>query len=104
MFSARLETSRWKCTIVPGQKCGIEHAIHSLHEAFNSDESETVLQIDAKNAFTNLNRQQALIIIQNICTYTLLYGTHTTSHRNFSWKENASQEGTTQGDPLEMAM
>ena len=54
-----------------GQKCGIEHAIHSLREAFNSDESEAVLQNDAKNAFNSLNRQQSMINIQNI--YPSLY-------------------------------
>ena len=39
-----------------GQRCGIEHAIHSLREAFEQPETQAILLIDAKNAFNSLNR------------------------------------------------
>ena len=41
-----------------GQRCGIEHAIHSLRANF--DENEAVLLTDATNAFNLLNRKLAL--------------------------------------------
>ena len=40
MYSARLETTGWKCAIVGGENYGIEHDIHSFREAFNSDEAK----------------------------------------------------------------
>ena len=48
-----------------GQRCGIEHAIHSMRANF--DENEAVLLIDATNAFNLLNRKLALENINIIC-------------------------------------
>ena len=39
-----------------GQKCGIEHAIHSLRHSFDDPKNEAILLIDARNAFNVLNR------------------------------------------------
>ena len=50
-----------------GQRCGIEHANHSL--SANFDENEAFLLIDATNAFNNLlNRKLALEDIKIICS------------------------------------
>ena len=38
-----------------GQKCDFEHAIHTLTEEFDADESYSILLIDASNAFNLLN-------------------------------------------------
>ena len=43
-----------------GQKCGIEHAIHSLRHSFDDPENKAILLIDAKNALNVLNRRTAL--------------------------------------------
>ena len=47
------------------QRCGIEHAIHSL--GVNFDENEAVFLIDATHGFNVLNRQLALENIKIIC-------------------------------------
>ena len=39
-----------------GQKCGIEHAIHLLRHSFDDPENDSILLIEAKNAFNVLNR------------------------------------------------
>ena len=90
-----------------GQKCGIEHAIHSLREKFEKPESEAILLIDAKNAFNSLNRKLALENIKKLCPSlaNALGNSYSAPSRLFVngsiiW----SQEGTTQGDPLAMAM
>ena len=48
-----------------GQRSGIEHAIHSLRTNF--DENETVLLIDATNAFNLFDRKQGLESMEIIC-------------------------------------
>ena len=48
-----------------GQKCGIEHAIHTLRKQYEKKDSIAILLIDAENAFKPLNL--ALKIFANIC-------------------------------------
>ena len=43
-----------------GQKCGIEYAIHTLRKQYEKSDSDTILLIDAENAFNSLNRNLAL--------------------------------------------
>ena len=50
-----------------GQIVGIEAAIHSVTDAFHSDDIEAVLLVDASNAFNSLNRKAALQNIQYVC-------------------------------------
>ena len=90
-----------------GQKSGIEHAIHSLREKFEHDDSEAMLLIDAKNAFNSLNRSLALQNIELICPsiVTALRNSYDSpSNLYVNGKILISQEGTTQGDPLAMSM
>ena len=90
-----------------GQKRGIEHAIHSLRDPFSTTGNETILQIDAKNPFNSLNRKLALAIIEKICPsfHTALWNSYNTPSNLFIGKKTlTSREGTTQGDPLAMAM
>ena len=88
-----------------GQRCGIEHAIHSLRAIF--DENEAVLLIDARNALNLRNRKLALENIRICCP--ALFNAVKNSYSSPSplyvngttlW----SEEGTTQGDPLAMCM
>ena len=90
-----------------GQNCGIEHAIHALRKAYESPEVEGVLLIDAQNALNSLNRELALKNIDILCpslsqAIRNSYSTPTDLFINRSTIK--SQEGTTQGDPLAMAM
>ena len=80
-----------------------------MNQAFQANEAEAILLVDVhvSNAFNSLNRQAALLNIRHLCpplataiinTYRQaadLYVDGTTLH---------SQEGTTQVDPLAMAM
>ena len=91
-----------------GQRCGIQHAIHSLKANF--DENEAVHLIDATNAFNLLNRKPALENIKITCPalFNLFnavknsYSSTSPLHVNGTtlW----SEEGTTQGNTLAMCM
>ena len=81
-----------------GQKSGIEHAIHSLREKFEHDDSEAMLLIDAKNTFNSLNRSLALQNIELICPsiVTALRNSYDSpSNLYVNGKLLLSQEGTT---------
>ena len=72
------------------------------------ESTEAVLMIDAENAFNRLNRQTALLNIKHICPKisTYLIKTYRLPARLFLGKgvEILSQEGTTQGENLAMAV
>ena len=90
-----------------GEKCGIEHAIHSLRHSFDDPENEAILLIDAKNAFNVLNKQTALENVKALCPslHVALQNSYShPSHLYIGKSTILSQEGTTQGDPLAMAM
>ena len=67
-----------------------------------------VLLVDANDAFDRINRQAALHNINIICPSfsTILHNTYGMPIRLFITGEGelSSTEGTTQGDPLAMAM
>ena len=90
-----------------GQPSGTEAAVHAVRLAFREDDAEAILMVDASNAFNALNRECALHNIQRVCPplATILINTYREPSElfvdgNIIW----SQEGTTQGDPLAMAM
>ena len=79
-----------------------------MRHIFQSPESEAVLLMDATIAFNSLNRQAALHNISVICPplAQILINTYRAPIRLIvtGSGEIASTEGTTQGDPLAMAM
>ena len=78
-----------------------------MYEVFQSSETEAAILVDARNAFNALNRQVALRNIQQLCPplSKLLTNTYRDDIDLFIDGETIySQEGTTQGDPLAMAM
>ena len=90
-----------------GQKWGIEQARYSLRTQFETPEDEGILIIDVKNAFNSLNRDLTLRNIEKLCLSIISairssYKTPTSIFVN--GKTLQLQEGTTQGDPLAMAM
>ena len=90
-----------------GQISGIEAAVHATRSAFESDESEAALLVDATNAFNALNRQAALHNIRRLCPpfATILINSYRSPTELFvDGDVILSQEGTTQGDPLAMPM
>ena len=78
-----------------------------MRNLFEDDGVEAVLWVDASNAFNSLNREVALRNIHIHCPVlapmlTNMYRTH--SMLFIDGNHILSQEGTTQGDPLAMAM
>ena len=94
--------------VCAGQEGGVEAAIHAMDELFCREDVEGVLLADASNAFNVLNRSCALHNIQFICPSlcNVLKNTYQAPIRMFipGGGEILSSEGTTQGDPLGMAM
>lgn len=91
-----------------GQDGGCEAAVHAVRSIFKAPETEAVLLVNANIAFNSLNCKAALHNISTICpslAWTLI-NTYRAPVRLFitGSGEIASTEGTTQGDPLAMAM
>ena len=90
-----------------GQVSGIEAAVHAVREAFVEEDTKAVLLVDASNAFNSLNRHLALHNLRRICSpiATALINTYREpTELCVDGDTLLSQEGTTQGDPLAMAM
>ena len=91
-----------------GRKAGSEAAIHAMKEMFEAEQSEAVLLVDAANAFNSVNRQALLHNISISCPpmATFVKNCYQSAARLFvvGGKELRSKEGTTQGDPLGMAI
>ena len=90
-----------------GQDAGCEAAVHAMRTVFDTDTTDAILLVDATNAFNNLNRLVALHNIQYLCPSiaTVLINCYRTCSNLFvGGKVILSREGTTQGDPLAMAM
>ena len=90
-----------------GLKGGAEAALHSMREIFNAQDTETVILVDASNAFNSLNRMVALHNIRILCPAfsTVLINTYREPSRLIisGGIEIMSKEGSTQGDNLAMA-
>jgi hypothetical protein len=93
-----------------GQAVGVESAIHAMRGFLDDDESDGILLIDADNAFNRVNRAVALWNVQFTCPAMkhVLINFYRSPTRIFmngdGCFELLSQEGTTQGCPLAMAM
>ena len=92
------------CTRLDG---GCEAAVHSLRQLFADANTKAVLLVDATNAFNSLNRAVALRNILEVCPSLgrVLVNTYRENVDLYiDGETTVSQEGTTQGDPLAMAM
>ena len=90
-----------------GQLGGCEGAVHAVRSMFQSVECEAVLFADATNAFNSLNRNLALLNVQNLCLSlaTILINCYRLEvPLSIDGEILFSSEGTTQGDPLAMVM
>ena len=91
-----------------GQPAGSEAAVHAMRNIFDADGTDAVLLTDASNAFNALNRAAALHNSSVLCPSIAVYAinTYRLPSRLFvvGGQELKSSEGTTQGDPLSMAI
>ena len=93
--------------VCAGHLAGCEAAVHAMRQVFDASDTNAVLLVDASNAFNSLNRQAALRNIHQLCPALskILVNTYREDVQLFIDGEVLlSQEGTTQGDPLAMAM
>ena len=89
-----------------GQKWDIEYAIHTLRDQNSKTSADTILLIDAKNAFNLLNRKLALKNIEKTCPslLTAIKNSYSNTSKLFNNKKIIyTQKGTTQGDPVALA-
>ncbi len=90
-----------------GHISGVEAAVQATRSAFELEDNEAMLLVDATNAFNALNRQLALHNIRRLCPAiaTILINTYRNPTDLFAGGDILlSREGTTQGDPLAMPM
>ena len=90
-----------------GQQSGCKVAIHAMRRLFGSPSCQAILQVDATNAFNNLNRKTALINILRSCPSIAPALINMYRHESSLFIGGGiipSCEGTTQGDPPAMAM
>ena len=93
--------------VCAGHLSGCEAAVHAMRRVYEAPETEAMIVVDASNAFNALNREIALRNITNLCPTLskVLINTYREDIQLFIDGETLlSQEGTTQGDPLAMAM
>ena len=92
-----------KCSGLPA---GMEAAVHAMQQMFDDESVEGILLVVAKNAFNNLNREEALHNTRHLCPSlsVALQNCYQAESRLFvhGGGELRSREGTTQGDPLSM--
>ena len=102
-----LQDSIGSIQLCAGQDAGCEAAVHSMEKVFADENTEAMILVDASNAFNRLNRQATLLNCRAICpalSYILINTYRNNSQLFVDGQCILSKEGTTQGDPLAMAM
>ena len=90
-----------------GQEAGCEAAVHAMECIYAEDDTEAMILVDATNAFNRLNRQVTLVNCEFICPALSPILVNTYRNNSLLFVDGQcllSKEGTTQGDPLAMAM
>ena len=94
--------------VCAGHEGGCEAAVHAMHKIFQEEDTEAVLLVDASNAFNSVNRKVFLHNIDIVCPALAIYvnNCYSIPSRLFiiGGIEIKSLEGTTQGDPIAMAV
>ena len=106
-LSDDIQSTAGPLQVCAGHQSGCEAAVHAMRQLFKAPETEAVILVDAANAFNSLNRKAALQNIHHLCPSLakVLINTYREDIKLFVDGETLlSQEGTTQGDPLAMAM
>ena len=106
-LSDDIQSAAGPLQVCAGHQSGCEAAVHAMRQLFKAPETEAVILVDAANAFNSLNRKAALQNIHHLCPSLakVLINTYREDIKLFVDGETLlSQEGTTQGDSLAMAM
>ena len=93
--------------VCAGKRRGSEAAVHAMRLVFKDTNTEAVLLVDATNAFNSHKRQVALQNVLHLCSSIApsIVNMYRADAQLFVDREVIySTEGTTQGDPLVMAM
>ena len=94
--------------VCAGQEDGSEAAKHTMEKIFKEESTVAVLLVDTENAFKSINRKVFLHNISILCPAisTFVTNCYATPARLFviGSSEIKSNEGTTQGDPVAMAI
>ena len=92
--------------VCAGQEAGFEAAILTMNKMYDDENTDAVLLVDAKNAFSPLNRESFLHNITYLCPPLSIFvrNFYSLPSRLFmiGGMEMLSKEGTTQGDPVSM--
>jgi hypothetical protein len=111
VFGVDVEKAAGPLQLCAGQSAGVEAGIHAMRLMFESENVEGALFIDAENAFNKVNRSAGLWNVHFLCPALkrILTNMYRAPSRIFlknekQTQEFSSDEGTTQGDPLAMAM
>ena len=106
-LSDNIQSAASPLQVCAGHQSGCEAAVHVMHNLSETSEAEAIIFVDAANAFNSLNRKAVLHNIQHLCPSLakVLFNMYREDVRLFVDRETVlSQERTTQGDPLAMAM
>ena len=94
--------------VCAGQEAVFEAAIHAMEKIFKEESTEAVLLVDAENVFNSINRKEFFHNISTLCPAisTFVTNCYAAPARLFviGGSEVKSTEGTTQWDPVGMAM
>ena len=108
IISHDIENAAGSLQVCAGQAGGCEAAVHAMRKISQYPETEGTLLVDAENTFNSLNRRAALYNVSVLCPplKQILVNTYRAPVRMIiaGSGEISSTEGTTQGDPLAMAM
>ena len=108
IFRLDIQDAAGPLQVCAGQDGGCEAAVHAMRQFYAEQNVQGVLLVDASNAFNTINRQVALHNIKSICPpiHQILVNTYQAPIRCIICGDGeiSSSEGTTQGDPLAMAM
>ena len=102
-----IEEAAGSLQLCAGQLSGCEAAVDAMCKVFSSPETEAAILVDASNAFNCLNREVALRNIHQLFPplSKILTNTYRENIDLFINGETIySQQGTTQGNPLAVAM
>lgn len=100
IISDDIQKAAGSMQLCAGQFGGIEAAIHTMNIAMEDDAIEAAVFVDASNAFNNIN-------IQRVCPALTIIATNTYRKASSLFVDQQtiqSKEGTTQGNPLAMAI
>ena len=93
--------------VCAGHPSGCEAAIHTMRQVSKAPDTDAIILVDASNAFNSLNRQTALRNIHQLSpalSKALINAYREDVQLFINGEVLLSREGTTQGDPLAMAI